>query len=106
MTIDQGFSLHPGAAQDITEIWAFIAGENPVAARRVREEIMYAVHRLVSFPYQGRRRSDLTVLPLRFISIRDYLIAYAPDKKPLVVIAVFHGRRNPNVLATILHGRE
>jgi len=24
MTMDQGFALHPGAAQDITGIWEFI----------------------------------------------------------------------------------
>jgi len=33
MTADQGFELHPGAAQDITEIWEFIAKDNPLAAR-------------------------------------------------------------------------
>jgi hypothetical protein len=32
MTADQGFQLHPGAAQDITEIWEFIAEDNLVAA--------------------------------------------------------------------------
>jgi hypothetical protein len=33
-------------------------------------------------------------------------IAYAPDERPLWVIAVLHGRRNPRVLAAILRGRE
>ena len=33
MTNDQGFELHPGAAQDVTEIWEFIAEDNPLAAR-------------------------------------------------------------------------
>jgi len=61
---------------------------------------------LVPFPHQGHRRPDLTLRPLRFISVRDYLIAYAPDKKPLLVIAVLHGRRNPNVLAAVLRARQ
>jgi hypothetical protein len=43
---------------------------------------------------------------LRFILVYDYLIAYAPDEKPLWVIAVLHGSRNPRVLAAILRGRE
>jgi len=38
--------------------------------------------------------------------VRDYLIAYAPDECPLLVIAVLHGRRNPRVMAAILSARE
>jgi plasmid stabilization system protein ParE len=106
MTDDQGFELHPGAAQDITEIWEFIAEDNPLAARRVREEILDTIRKLVPFPRQGHKRSELTSRPLRFQTIREYLIAYAPDEQPLVVIAVLHGRRNPRIIAAILHGRE
>jgi plasmid stabilization system protein ParE len=106
MTADQGFQLHPGAAQDITEIWEFIAEDNPLAAGRVRADILEAIHKLVPFPHQGHKRSDLTSRPLRFQTIRDYLIAYAPDEKPLVVIAVLHGRRNPRIIAAILRARE
>jgi hypothetical protein len=36
----------------------------------------------------------------------DYVIAYAPDKTPLRVLAVFHGRRSPRVMAAILRVRE
>jgi plasmid stabilization system protein ParE len=50
MTRHQGFELHPGAAQDITEIWEFIAEDNPLAARRVREEILDAMRKLAEFP--------------------------------------------------------
>jgi hypothetical protein len=41
-----------------------------------------------------------------FHVLRDYVIAYAPDEKPLAVIAVLHGRRSPRVIAAILKGRE
>jgi hypothetical protein len=40
------------------------------------------------------------------IRVRDCLIAYAPDEKPLWVIAVMHGNRNRRVMAAILRGRE
>lgn len=72
----------------------------------MREELLNAVRKLVAFPHTGHKRPDLTSRPLRFQTIRDYLVAYAPDEKPLVVIAVLHGRRNPRVLAAILSGRE
>jgi len=34
MNTEQGFTLQPGAAQDITDIWEFIVEDNPLAARR------------------------------------------------------------------------
>jgi antitoxin ParD1/3/4/toxin ParE1/3/4 len=101
-----GFRLHPEAAQDITEIWEYIANDSPHAARRVRESILEAIRNLVPFPHTGHRRPDLTSRPLRFICVRDYLIAYAPDERPLWVIAVMHGHRSPRVMAAILRGRE
>jgi plasmid stabilization system protein ParE len=105
MNAEQGFRLHPEAAQDITDIWEFIAEDSPLAARRVREEILEAIRRLVPFAHQGHKRPDLTSRPLRFQTVREYLITYAPDEKPLLVIAVLHGRRNPRVIAAILQGR-
>jgi plasmid stabilization system protein ParE len=102
----QGFQLHPGAAQDITEIWEFIAEDSPMGARRIREEILDGIGKLVPFPHQGHKRPDLTTRPLRFQTVRDYLIAYAPDENPLLVIAVLHGRRNPRAIASILSQRQ
>jgi hypothetical protein len=53
-----------------------------------------------------KKRTDLTSRPLRFARVRNYLIAYAPDEKPLWVVAVMHGRLSPRVMAAILRGRE
>jgi plasmid stabilization system protein ParE len=103
MNTEQGFTLHPGAPQDITDIWEFIVEDNPLAARRVREDILDAVRKLVLFPHQGHKRPDLTTKPLRFQTVCNYIIAYAPDEKPLVVLAVLHGRRSPRVGLTQLN---
>ena len=83
MTVERGFGLHPLAAQDIAEIWAYIADDNPQAARRVREDLLNAIRALVPFPNQGHKRPDLTSRPLRFTVVHEYLIAYAPDPEPL-----------------------
>ncbi len=77
----------------------------------MREEILAAIRPLAPFPNVGHRRTDLTSRPLRFIVVREYLIAYAPEEKPLEekplwVVAVMHGRRNPRGMAAILRGRE
>jgi plasmid stabilization system protein ParE len=106
MTAEEGFRLHPLAARDITGIWEYIAEDNPLAAGRVREEILSGIRALVPFPNRGHKRPDLTLRPLRFILVREYLIAYAPEEKPLWIIAVIHGRRSSRVMAAILRGRE
>lgn len=106
MITRRGFALHPLAAQDITEIWEYIAEDNPRAAGRVRTEILARIRSVVSFPHSGHRRPDLTSRPLRFVLVREYLIAYAPDEEPLWVVAVMHGRRSPRIMAEILRGRE
>src|SRR6266851_3352259 len=101
-----GFVLHPDAFADLEEIWEFIAADNLSAADRVLEEIHEAIRALVLFPQQGHSRPDLTSRPLRFHPVRNFLIAYAPDEKPLVVLAILHGRRNPRVMAAILRERK
>jgi toxin ParE1/3/4 len=106
MNAERGFELHPGAASDITSIWEFIAKDNPLAAKRVREDILDAIRRLVPFPHQGHQRRDLTSRPVRFQTVRNYLIAYAADEEPLLVLAVLDGRRSPRVLAAILRERK
>jgi antitoxin ParD1/3/4/toxin ParE1/3/4 len=67
----------------------------------VVDAIYRAIQNVVLFPNAGHRRTDLTNRPLRFIRVRDYLIAYAPDEKPLWVIAVMHGHRSPRVMAAM-----
>jgi plasmid stabilization system protein ParE len=100
------FVLHPEAYRDIEEIWEYIAADNLSAADSLVEEIYELIRKLVAFPAQGHARNDLTSRPLRFSILRDYVIAYAPDVDPLVVIAVLHGRRNPRVIAAMLRARE
>jgi plasmid stabilization system protein ParE len=66
MSESQGFTLHPLAAQDITDIWEFIAEHNPLAARRVREDILDAIGALVPFPIKAS--SGLTSPPAPYDS--------------------------------------
>ena len=101
-----GYDFHPRAVNDLDEIWGFIAADNLDAADRVIGELRAAIGALVAFPDRGHKRPDLTSRPLRFTVVGDYLIAYAPEEKPLWVIAAIHGHRNPRVMAAILRSRE
>jgi plasmid stabilization system protein ParE len=101
-----GYDFHPEALLDLDEIWEFVRANNLDAADELIDEILDTVRRLVPFPHQGHRRPDITTRPLRFVLVREYLIAYAPDEKPLWVLAVIHGRRSPRVMAAILRSRH
>ena len=101
-----GFVLHPEALADLDEIWEFIAADNLPAADGVLKEIYEGIRTLVSYPKLGHMRPDLTTRPLRFHAVRSFLVGYVPDEKPLVVLAILHGRRNPRVIAALLRERD
>jgi plasmid stabilization system protein ParE len=101
-----GYALHPEALTDLDGIREYIAEDNPDAADRMITEIFDGIRLLVAAPHQGYRRPNLISRPLRFKLVREYVIAYAPEEKPLWVVAVIHGRRSPRVMAAILRGRE
>lgn len=104
--MSSGYALHPEAFVDLDDIRDYIARRNPNAADRVVSEVFETIRGLIPFPHKGHKRQDLTSRPLRFILVRDYLIAYAPQEKPLWIIAVMHGRRSPRLMAAILRDRE
>jgi toxin ParE1/3/4 len=101
-----GFAFHPEALDDLNDVWDLIAADSLDSADRIAGEIIDGIRALVHFPGQGHRRPDLTSRPLRFARVRDYLIAYAPEEDPLLVIAIIHGHRSPRVMAALLRGRE
>ena len=96
----------PDVQARLEEIWEFIGADNLNAADSVLAEILDAVRAVALFPHQGFRRPNITSRALRFKPVREYLIVYAPDAKPLRVVAIIHGRRSPRVLAALLRGRE
>jgi len=100
------YRLHLEAYADLDKIRGYIAQDNPDAADRLITEIFDAVRALVDSPHIGHQRPDLTSKPLRFINVREYLIAYAPNLKPLWVVAVIHARRSPRMIAAILREQE
>ncbi len=76
-----GYDFHPGARFDLAGIWEFIGADNLDAAEQVIGATLRN-SRLARFSYVGRGHPDLTVRPLHFISVREYLTAYAPEGKP------------------------
>ncbi len=95
--------LHPEAFADLDDIRDSIAAKASTPRDRVISESLKLFDGSCLFSRSsGHRRPDLTSRPLRFILVREYLIAYAPQQKALWVVAVMHGRRSPRLMTAIL----
>lgn len=83
------------ARSDISNIGAFIAQDNPIAAAKVLVAVEEAVELLSQFPSKSRkaRQRALHALPL---SRYPYIIFFKIRPGVLEVLHVFHGaRRHP-----------
>lgn len=92
------FVLSEAAAGDLRDIYAYIAADDPVAARRVLEDIRIAMQRLADHPGLGHLRDDLADEALRVWTVHSYLVVYRPDARPLQVVRVLSGYRDIAVL--------
>src|ERR1700676_1873391 len=95
------YQLTPQAADDLFEIWCYIASDDPDSADRVETAVHLACSFLVDTPLAGHIREDLTSLPLRFWLVqpfRNYLVVYDPATKPLQVIRILHPARNISLI--------
>ena len=91
------YRFTPEAADDLLDIWSFIARDNPRAADRVETAVFQACDMLAGSPLAGQVRKDLTSLPLRFWVMHpypNYLIVYDPETKPVQIIRIVHGARD------------
>src|SRR4051794_8936211 len=83
------------ARVDLTEIRAYIARDNPAAARRVIERLRDKVRALAEIPGMGRsREADLRPNLFSF-PVGQYLIFYQPQSGGgIVLVRVLHGSRD------------
>ena len=90
------FILAPVARADLHEIWDYYASElqNVEVADRIRDELFACFENLAQTPGMGHYRSDLVAEPLRFWRVRDYLIIYRSEKRPIEIVRVLHGKRD------------
>lgn len=88
-----GFRLTPQALADITDIWNYIAADNPAAAQRVVDKLQQRARRLAEHPLMGRRRIDLKPGLFSFPS-GNYLIFYTYADDLVEIVRVLHGARD------------
>jgi plasmid stabilization system protein ParE len=67
------YQFTPQAADDLFEIWSYIAPDNVRATNRLEAAIHNACAFLADGPLRGRTREDITQLPLRFWTVQAFL---------------------------------
>jgi toxin ParE1/3/4 len=79
----------PRAAEDIAEVWDYIADDNIVAADHWVDSLDEQFQLLTEHPLMGRERGDL--LPgIRSFPFGRYVIFYLPTQNGIDVVRVLH----------------
>ena len=94
------------AKKDLADIGNYIAEQSGLEpAEHVLGQLREAFRFLVEQPGVGHIREDLADDPaVRFWGVYSYLIAFVPGERPLPVVSVVHGSRNPDEIRR--HVRE
>lgn len=85
----------PRAAQDLEEIVAYIAIDNPIAAERIGRELVAHVYVLEDHPRLGKVVPEVKVETLREILKRPYRIVYRfiEEEPAIEIVRFWHGAR-------------
>ena len=87
------FKLSHQAAQDIEDIWNYLAQENLEAADNILDKLRERFVLLTKFPELGRVRPDLAP-SVRGFPVGNYIIFYRPLEPGIEIVRVLHGSRN------------
>lgn len=87
------FRLSERAADDLTEIYDYIANANPDAAQRVIDGIDAKIISIATLGLSGSPRDDMGS-DLRVIVFRNYLIYFRVTPSYLLIIRILHGRQD------------
>jgi toxin ParE1/3/4 len=88
--------LSPRARIDLLEAVKWIAKDNRIAARGLREAAVHAAKRLGKHPQLGMMRPELADDPVRFLPLTGYpyLIVYDSAEIPPLILRMLHGARD------------
>ena len=90
-------TLSPRAQRELDGALRWIARDNPLAAQALLEAVLEAADRIGRHPKIGVVRTDLTVTDrYRFVVLSGfpYLIIYAADRDPPLIVRIVHGARD------------
>jgi toxin ParE1/3/4 len=81
----------PEARRQVSEIWHYIALDNPGAAERMVTRLVTAVEKLAHFPHLGRpgREASRELL----IGGTNFIVVYRVEGEEIRIVTVLHGAR-------------
>jgi toxin ParE1/3/4 len=85
--------IKPLAAQDLDEIWDYIAIDDLERAEKVLRTLYSKMGTLTHNPYIGRERKEIEA-GLRSFPVGSYMIFYYPLSDGIEVVRVLHGVRD------------
>lgn len=85
----------PEAVADLSRLREFIEINNPVAAQRVANELLFGIDKLKVFPKMGIQvlRAPQPEL-VRDLFIGNYTIRYLIQGAEIIVLRLWHGKEN------------
>ena len=81
------------AIEDLRQIRDYVSLDKPLAAKKLAKSIRAKVGRLKEHPGSGRLVPELAGLGYREVIVPPYRIVYQVQKKRVVILRVWHGRR-------------
>lgn len=81
------------AREDLVDIWAHIAVDDPAAADRVLDKLDEAAVHLADNPQMGPARDDIRP-GLRYLVSGSYLLLYRSADDEIEIVRAVHGRRD------------
>ena len=83
------------ANDDLRDIWAYVAADNPVAADKLLMELLTLFEKVTDFPQLGRS-VDWLVPGHRILKRGNYLMIYQllSDQQVVELVRVVHSARN------------
>lgn len=85
----------PTARRQFLAALAYIARDNPDAARRFRRRAERALRRLLRHPRSGRHIPEFPELPHRELVLRPYRFFYRTEGRVVWIVGVWHGAQLP-----------
>lgn len=81
------------ALQDLSELYSYVATDNPNAADELVDKIYELCERLTTMPKLGKTREELAI-GLRSFPAKNYNIYYRISTESIEVVRILHNRRD------------
>ena len=90
-----GLTWAPAARLDLKDLAAYIAEDDPIAARRFVRSVFQLVERLIDFPESGRIVPEFNDAQVRELLRRPCRIVYRikPEERIIEIVRVWHAAR-------------